>query len=431
MNIPKTDLPRIIIIGGGFAGMNLAKNLKEVPYQVVLIDKRNYHTFQPLLYQVSTSGLEPDSIAYPLRKLISNQKNMFYRMAEVEYVDTTLKLLRTDIGDINYDYLVLATGTKTNFFGNKSIEDNAVWMKSLPQALNIRSMMFENLEKANRTENKEKRKELLRFVIAGAGPTWVELCGAIAELRSNVLQGDYPDMDVDDIEIHLIEGLDRVLPPFSEKASEIAYKSLKKLGVNIYLNTLVAGYEDNVVTTKDGPSFNTANFIWSAGVTGAAISGFEKGSINEKVNRYEVDPYNKVFGHQNIFAIGDIALMQSDKYPKGHPQVAQPAIQQGKHLAKNLKRLAKNKEMKPFEYFDKGTMATIGRNKAVADIGNMHFGGFVAWVLWMGVHLLFLVGFRNRLVTVINWTYSYWNFDRAARLIVRPYKQNKIIARED
>lgn len=431
MNIPKSDLPRIILIGGGFGGINFIKNLKNVPFQVILMDKRNYHTFQPLLYQVSTSGLEPDSIAYPLRKLISRQKNMFYRMAEVNRIDTTLKMVRTDIGDLSYDYLVLATGTKTNFFGNKCIEDNAVWLKSLPEALNIRSLIFENLEKANRTENPEKRKELLRFVIAGAGPTGVELSGALAELRAHVLQNDYPEMETDDIEIHLIQGADRVLPPFSKEASKIAQKTLEKMGVTIYLNTRVSDYKDNLVTTKDGPSFNTANFIWSAGVTGAAISGFEKGSINEKVNRYEVDPYNKVFGHENIFAIGDIALMESDKYPKGHPQVAQPAIQQGKHLAKNLKRMAKGKKMEPFKYFEKGTMATIGRNKAVADIWKMHFGGFIAWALWTSVHLVFLVGFRNRLVTMINWTYSYWNFDKAARLIVRPYKQNKIIARED
>lgn len=431
MNIPDSDFSRVLIIGGGFGGINLAQSLKNTSFQVVLMDKRNYHTFQPLLYQVSTSGLEPDSIAYPLRKLLSEYKNMYYRMAEVAHIDTTLNMVRTNIGDLKYDYLVIATGTKTNFFGNESIENNAVWMKTLPQALNIRSMIFENLEKANRTEDPEKRKELMRFVIAGAGPTGVELCGAISELRANVLQKDYSDMDIDEIEIHLIEGLDRVLSPFSEKASEIAEKSLKKLDVHIHLNTMVASYENNVVTTKDGPSFKTANFIWAAGVTGAAIPGLEKSSINEKVNRYEVDSFNKVYGHENIFAIGDIAMMQSEEYPKGHPQVAQPAIQQGKHLAKNLKRAAKNEEMEPFNYFNKGTLATIGRNKGVADIWKMHFGGFLAWVLWMGVHLVFLVGFRNRLITLINWMYSYWNFDKAARLIIRPYKQNKIIAKED
>lgn len=431
MNIPNTDLPRIVIIGGGFGGMNLAQNLKKAPYQIVILDKRNYHTFQPLLYQVGTSGLEPDSIAYPLRKVIKNQENMFFRMAEVSHIDTELQKIRTDVGDLTYDHLVIATGTKTNFFGNDTIEENAVWMKTLPQALNIRSMMFENLEKANRIEDPAKRKELLRFVMAGAGPTGVELCGAISELRSNVLQTDYPDMDTDEIEIHLVEGLDRVLPPFSEKASKKAHKQLEKLNVKIHLNTMVASYENNTVTTTDGKTFETANFIWSAGVTGAAVSGFNKTALHEKTNRYNVDSFNRVNGFQNIYAIGDIALMQSEDFPKGHPQVAQPAIQQGKHLAKNLKRLADNKDLKPFSYFDKGTMATIGRNKAVADIGNVTLGGFIAWFMWMFVHLWFLVGFRNRLVTLINWTYSYWNYDRAARLIVRPFKKNKILAQED
>lgn len=431
MNIPDTNLPRIVIIGGGFGGMNLAMQLRKTPYQVVILDKRNYHTFQPLLYQVGTSGLEPDSIAYPLRKIIKKQKDMFFRMAEVSHIDTDLHKVRTDVGDITYDHLVIATGTKTAFFGNKSIEENAVWMKTLPQALNIRSMMFENLEKANRLEDPAQRKELLRFVIAGAGPTGVELCGAISELRSNVLQSDYPDMDTNEIEIHLVEGLDRVLPPFSEKASQKAHKQLEKLGVNIHLGKMVDSYENNTVTTTDGETFETANFIWSAGVTGAALSGFDKTALHEKANRYIVDVYNRVHGFQNIYAIGDIALMQSEEFPKGHPQVAQPAIQQGKHLAKNFKRMAKNKKLEAFSYFDKGTMATIGRNKAVADIGKVTIGGFVAWFMWMFVHLWFLVGFRNRLVTLINWTYSYWNYDRAARLIVRPFKKNKVLAQED
>lgn len=431
MNIPDTQLPRIVIIGGGFGGMNLAQKLDKSPYQIVILDKRNYHTFQPLLYQVGTSGLEPDSIAYPLRKIIKNQKNMYFRMAEVSHIDTALSKIRTDVGDISYDYLVIATGTKTNFFGNESIENNAVWMKTLPQALNIRSMMFENLEKANRTEDPIKRKELLRFVLAGAGPTGVELCGAIAELKLHVLQNDYPDMDVNDIEIHLIEGQDRVLPPFSEECSKKAQKQLEKLGIQIHLNTMVEKYENNLVSTKGDLSFQTANFIWAAGVTGAAISGFDETALHDKANRYIVDSFNTVHGFKNIYAIGDIALMQSEEYPKGHPQVAQPAIQQGKHLAKNLKRLAKNEKMEPFSYFDKGSLATIGRNKGVADVAGLHFGGFVAWFLWMFVHLWFLVGFKNRLVTLINWTYSYWNYDKAARLIVRPYKQNKILAQED
>ncbi len=431
MNIPETQLPRLVIIGGGFGGMNLAKKLKNAPYQVVLIDKRNYHTFQPLLYQVSTSGLEPESIAYPLRKIIKNQKNMHFLLAEVEHIDTALKKIRTDHGSLAFDYLVLATGTRTNFFGNDTIEENAVWMKSLPQALNIRSLMFENLEKANRLEDPLKRKELLRFVIAGAGPTGVELCGAIAELRAHVLQKDYPEMNTDDIEIHLVEGLSRVLPPFSEKSSAKAHKFLEDLGVKIHLNIMVDKYEDNRVTTKGDLYFDTATFIWSAGVTGAAISGFDAVALHEKINRYNVDKFNRVFGFDNIFAIGDIALMETEDFPKGHPQVAQPAIQQGKHLGANLKRLAENKEMVPFKYKDKGSMATIGRNKAVVDMGKLHFGGFLAWFIWMFIHLWFLVGFRNRAVTFFNWTYSYWNYDKAARLIIRPFKKNKIIAQED
>ncbi len=431
MNIPNTQKTRIVIIGGGFGGMNLIKKLKGTDYQVVLLDKRNFHTFQPLLYQVSTSGLEPESIAYPLRKIIRNQKNMHFRIAEVERVDTQLKKVRTNIGDLSYDYLVIATGTRTNFFGNQSIEENAVWMKSLPQALNIRSLMFENLEKANRTEDPVKRKELLRFVIAGAGPTGVELSGALAELRSNVLQADYPDMDTSEIEIHLIEGADRVLPPFSEKSSAKAQKFLEDMGVTIHLETFVANYENNRVTTKGDLSLDTATFIWSAGVTGAALDGFEATALLPKFNRYKVDVYNRVAGFQDIFAIGDIALMETEDYPKGHPQVAQPAIQQGKNLAKNFKNMLKGKDLEAFEYFDKGSMATIGRNKAVVDIGKLQFGGFFAWFIWMFIHLWFLVGFRNRVVTFFNWTYSYINYDKAARLIVRPFKQNKIIADED
>ena len=431
MNIPETNQPRIVIIGGGFGGMNLIKKLKKTDYQVVLLDKRNFHTFQPLLYQVSTSGLEPESIAYPLRKIIRKQKNMHFRLAEVHRIDTQLQKVRTDIGDLHYDHLVIATGTRTNFFGNKTIEENAIWMKSLPQALNIRSLMFENLEKANRTEDPVKRKELLRFVIAGAGPTGVELSGAFAELRSNVLQADYPDMDASEIEIHLIEGADRVLPPFSKQSSEKAQKFLEEMGVIIHLETFVGNYENNRVTTKGDLVLDTATFIWSAGVTGASIEGFEETALLPKLNRYKVDRYNRVAGFQNIYAIGDIALMETEDFPKGHPQLAQPAIQQGKNLAKNFKKMLRKEELEPFKYFDKGSMATIGRNKAVVDMGKIHFGGFLAWFIWMFIHLWFLVGFRNRVVTFFNWTYSYLNYDKAARLIVRPFKQNKIIAEED
>ena len=425
MNIPKTDFPRIVIIGGGFAGISLAKRLLKKEFQVVLLDRHNYHTFQPLLYQVSTAGLEPDSIAYPLRKITRNSPQGFFRMAEVTALDPKNKCIKTNIGEIIFDYLVIATGSKTNFFGNKSFEENSMQMKTIPHALNIRSLILENLEQAVIAENQEERKALLNFVLAGAGPTGVELSGAIAELRNQILPKDYPDLDADEMQIHLIEGMGKVLPPMSEHASEKAEKFLKELGVKIHLNTQVKSYDGKIVTTNTDLSLKTSTFIWSAGVTGAPIMGLNTSALMEKANRYKVNNFNQVNGHENIFAIGDIALMQSEEYPRGHPMVAQPAIQQGNHLAKNLVRLLKGKKMKPFKYNDKGTMATVGRNRAVVDLGKLRFGGFFAWYVWMFVHLWFLVGFRNRAITFFNWVYNYINYDKGARLIIRPFKKDK------
>ncbi len=427
MNIPASKLPTVAIVGGGFAGMNLTKKLiKLQKFQVVLIDKRNYHTFQPLLYQVSTSSLEADSIAYPLRKLITEKKNAFFRLAEVTSIDAEHHTIFSDIGELVYDYLVIATGSKTNFFGNDTVEENAMWMKTIPQALNIRSLILENLEQAAITKDARARKRLLNFVIAGAGPTGVELSGAIAEVRNNIVPKDYPDIDISEMKIHLLEGLDRVLPPMSEKASMKAEKFLKDLGVYIHLNTMVEDYDGELVKTNTDESFETETFIWSAGVTGSPVKGLNASAIVDRANRYQVNVFNQVEGYENVFAIGDIALMKSEEYPKGHPMVAQPAIQQGKHLAKNLERIIKKQKLEPFNYFDKGTMATIGRNKAVVDLNKSTFGGFFAWFIWMFVHLWFLVGFRNRVVTFFNWTYSYINFDRAARLIIRPFKMHKV-----
>ena len=425
MNIPSSNLPRIVIIGGGFAGVALARNLIKEDVQIVLLDRNNYHTFQPLLYQVSISGLEPDSIAYPLRKIIKKGKNTYFRMAEVNTIDSDIQKVYTDIGEVTYDYLVIATGARTNFFGNKTIESNAMRMKNLPQALNLRSLILENLEQAVRTTEAAKRKELLTFVIAGAGPTGVELSGGLAELKNHVLPRDYPDMNFSEMEIYLIEGSDRVLPPMSEHASKKSSEFLKKLGVTVHLNTIVSNYENNLVTTNTSLALHTATFIWAAGVTGAPVQGLKAESLIDKANRYKVNEINQIEGYANVFAIGDIALMSNEEYPKGHPMVAQPAIQQGKHLAKNLKRHIEGKDMIPFSYFDKGTMATIGRNKAVVDLGKLRFGGFFAWFIWMFIHLWFLVGFRNRLVTFFNWSYNYINFDKAARLIVRPFKNKK------
>ncbi|MDT0647330.1 NAD(P)/FAD-dependent oxidoreductase [Zunongwangia sp. F260] len=431
MNIPHSDLPRVVIIGGGFAGMALARKLLKEDFQLVLLDRHNYHTFQPLLYQVSTASLEPDSIAYPLRKITRDSKKCFFRLTEVSSITAEENLIHTNIGDISYDYLVIATGSKTNFFGNESIEKNGMWMKTVPQALNIRSLILENLEQAVITDDAEKRKALLNFVIVGAGPTGVELSGAIAELRNNVVPNDYPDIDPNEMNIHLLEGLPRVLPPMSEESSKKAHRFLEELGVHIHLNTMVENYDGELVKTNTDLALKTETFIWSAGVTGAPVKGLNASAMVEKANRYEVNTFNQVNGYENIFAIGDIALMQSEEYPKGHPMVAQPAIQQGKHLAKNLKRLVKGEKLEPFDYYDKGTMATVGRNRAVVDMGKLKFGGFSAWFVWMFVHLWFLIGFRNRLVTFFNWIYNYINFDKAARLIIRPFKANKRIMEVD
>lgn len=426
MNIPISAYPRVVIVGGGFAGISIAKHLLKEKLQVILLDRHNYHTFQPLLYQVSTSGLEPDSIAYPLRKITRHSKDGYFRLAEVNRIIPEENKLVTSIGELAYDYLVLATGSRTNFFGNKSIEENAMWMKTIPQALNIRSLILENLEQAVITEDPKKRKNLLNFVIAGAGPTGVELCGAIAEVRNHIVPRDFRDLNPAEMEIHLVEGLDRVLPPMSDKASREAEKFLKELGVKIHLNTMVREYDGNTVTTnKEDLTFHTSTFIWAAGVSGAPIKGLNATVLVERADRYEVNVFNQVKGYENIFAIGDIALMQTEKYPKGHPMVAQPAIQQGKHLAKNIKRILKREKLVPFAYYDKGTMATVGRNKAVVDLGRLKFGGFFAWFIWMFIHLYFLVGFRNRLITFFNWVYNYVNFDKASRLIIRPFKSNK------
>tara|TARA_B100000929_G_scaffold79147_1_gene61802 strand:- start:857 stop:2164 length:1308 start_codon:yes stop_codon:yes gene_type:complete len=422
MNIPRTDLPRVVIIGGGFAGMALARKILKEDMQMVLLDRHNYHTFQPLLYQVSTSGLEPDSIAYPLRKITRSSTKCFFRLAEVQSISAETNTVHTNIGEIIYDYLVIATGSKTNFFGNESIEKHGMWMKTVPQALNIRSLILENLEQATITDDPEKRKALLNFVLAGAGPTGVELSGAIAELRNHIVPKDYPDLDPNEMNIHLLEGLDRVLPPMSEHASKKAQEMLEELGVKIHLNTMVENYDGHLVKTNTDLALKTETFIWSAGVTGAPVEGLNASAIVDKANRYEVNAFNQVNGYENIFAIGDIALMQTEEFPKGHPMVAQPAIQQGNHLAKNIKRLIRGEKLEAFEYFDKGTMATVGRNRAVVDLHKWKFSGFFAWFVWMFVHLWFLVGFRNRFVTFFNWIYNYVNFDKAARLIIRPFK---------
>lgn len=426
MNIPDTDRKRVVIIGGGFAGISLAKKLKDYSVQLVLIDKHNYHTFQPLLYQVSTAGLEPDSIAYPIRKILRKNQDFYFRWAEVTKIDHNSGKIITSIGDLTYDFLVLAMGTRTNFFGNDEIEKNALPMKSIPHALNIRSLVLQNFEKADILTNVDERAPLLTFCIAGGGPTGVELAGAFAELKKHVFPKDYKQLNLNEMKIHLFEGSDELLGTMSDHSSRKAREFLEELGVQVHLNTRVESYDGHRIKTNNGQDLQTENFIWAAGVTSAVVKGLDPEVYDQKSKRLRVNLHNQVVGYDTVFAIGDIALMSAGDYPEGHPQVAQPAIQQGKLLAKNIGRLLQGKAMKEFQYFDKGSMATIGRNRAVVDLPKRgSFGGGFAWFIWMFVHLMALVGFRNRVVVFFNWMYNYINYDKAARLIVRPFQAKK------
>ena len=427
MNIPQSDKKRVVIIGGGFAGLSIAKKLRNKNLQVVLLDKHNYHTFQPLLYQVATGGLEAGSIAYPIRKVIQEYKDFYFRLTSVKEIDTQNQKVISEIGDLNYDYLVIATGSKTNYFGNKEIERNSMSMKTIPQSLNIRSLILENFEQAVLTTNEADKNALINFVLVGAGPTGVELAGALAEMKRAILQKDYPDLDISKMEINLIQSGDRVLNTMSEKSSAAAEKFLVDLGVVVHKNVRVTNYDGRTITTNSDLTFETATVIWTAGVQGAAIHGLDSKSLVERVERIRVNQYNQVVGYDNIFAIGDIASMESEKYPQGHPMMAQPALQQGALLGENLVKLLANKPMKPFEYNDKGSMATIGRNLAVVDLPKYHFNGLFAWFVWMFVHLFSLIGFKNKAVVFLNWVYNYVRFDREGRLIVRPFKKRSFV----
>ena len=423
MNIPTSKYPRIVIIGGGFAGIALSKKLRNKNVQVVLIDKHNYHTFQPLLYQVATGGLEAGSIAYPIRKVIQEYKDFYFRLTSVKEIDTKHQKIITEIGDLHYDYLVIASGSKTNYFGNKEIERNSMSMKTIPQSLNIRSLILENFEQAVLTKNQADRNTLINFVLVGAGPTGVELAGALAEMKKAILQKDYPDLDIDKMQINLIQSGDRILNTMSEKSSAAAEKFLLDLGVKIWKNVRVTNYDGRTITTNTDLTFDSATVIWTAGVQGVKIVGLDSKSLVEKVDRVRVNQYNQVVGYDNIFAIGDICSMETEKYPQGHPMMAQPAMQQGKLLGENLIKLIQKKTMTPFEYKDKGSMATIGRNLAVVDLPHYHFSGIFAWFVWMFVHLFSLIGFKNKAVVFLNWVYNYIKFDREGRLIIRPFKK--------
>jgi NADH:ubiquinone reductase (H+-translocating) len=421
LNIPSTEMPRVVIIGGGFGGLKLAKQLKGKNFQVVLIDKHNYHAFQPLFYQVATAGLDPGSIAYPFRKIFSTLGNHYFRMAEVQNIDLASNKVQTNIGDIDYDYLVIATGATSNFFGLKNIEEKSMPMKTVAEALDIRSLMLQNLENALLTDNVNDKDSLMGIAIVGGGPTGVELAGALAELRKDILPKDYPDLDMRVMDIHLIEANGRVLKEMSEESSAKALDVLVKMGVDVRLNTRVSDYDGATISCKSGEQFRAAMVIWAAGVKGNIPPGLAAGLCEG--NRISVDAYNRIVGYNNAFAIGDVAKMISEQLPMGHPMVAQPAMQQGSLLAENLLRMRNKQELVPFTYKNLGSMATIGRNKAVVEFGKGRLSGWIAWMAWLFVHVFQLIGFRNKLAVIINWSQNYFRHSRDLRLIIRPFKK--------
>jgi NADH dehydrogenase len=417
-NLPNNGKKRIVIIGAGFAGLKLARRLAKSSFQVVMIDKRNFHQFQPLFYQVATSGLEPSNISFPVRKVFHKHTNLHFRNTELLEVKADEKVVVTKAGEMNYDKLVIATGVTTNYFGNKNIEKNAISMKSTAEAIHLRNRILESFETAILTDYKKEQAKQLSVVIVGGGPTVVELSGAIAELKNYVLPKDYPELDFSRMNIRLYEAAPRLLNVMSEKASADAYQCLTKLGVEVHLNTKIQDYDGDNMTLEDGTIFKVQNLVWTAGVGGNRINGIpEKAYV--RGNRLEVDRNNKISGLDEVYAIGDTALMATDKYPNGHPQVAQVAIQQAILLASNL---IKNKAIE-FEYKDKGSMATIGRNMAVVDLPGLKFSGVIAWFLWLVVHLMAIVGVKNRLFIFINWAQGYFSRDHSLRILIRPFRK--------
>ncbi|HEY2580571.1 MAG TPA: NAD(P)/FAD-dependent oxidoreductase [Mucilaginibacter sp.] len=421
----RSKFPKVIIAGGGFGGLQVARHLKNKPVEVLMIDKHNYHTFQPLLYQVATGSLEADSIAFSLRKNFAGQKNFRFRNTEITKVNPEKNTIDTIIGKFTYDYLVIATGSTTNFFGNKDVEHCAMPMKSIPEALNLRSLILQNIEEAVLLKTKEEREPYLNFVLVGAGPTGVELAGALAELRNHILPQDYPELEKEHMQVYLVDFMPKILGAMSEQASTGAKEFLKGLGVKVLTSEKVESYDGNDIKFEGGKSIRTKNVIWSAGVMGVVPEGISK-EIIVRGNRIKTDSICRIEGNSNIFAIGDVAAMITEDTPKGHPGVAQVAIQQGSYVAKTIMQLINGEPTEPFKYFDRGTLATIGRNKAVADLGKLKFKGFFAWLIWMFVHLVSLLGFRNKVVVFINWTLSYLTYNGGARLIVRRFVKEPV-----
>ncbi len=416
--IPSTDKKRVVIIGGGFGGLALAQKLKRNNFQIILLDKNNYHQFPPLLYQVGMSGLEVSAILFPFRRLFQSRNDFHFRLTEVTAVHPGNNTVETKLGSFDYDYLVIAAGTKSNFFNIESIQKNALPMKTAEDALAMRNHILSNFEKAA-ASGREKRAALLHIVIAGGGPTGVEIAGALAEMRENILHKDYSELSPKDMQITLVEGSDRLLMAMSKNASEKSLKFLQKMGVDVRLNTFVKAYENGKVQINDNEEIETQTLIWTSGVTANTFEGLDSKLIG-RAGRINVDAYNRVQGSENIFAIGDIALQTTDsEFPNGHPQLAQVAIQQGRHLAMNMNNLQNGNSLETFSYFDKGSMATIGRNKAVVDLKHWKFSGMFAWFIWMFIHLISILGVKNRIFVFWNWVWSYLTYDQPLRLIIR------------
>lgn len=415
-------MKKIIIIGGGFAGIKLARELKGKAVEIWLFDKNNYHQFQPLFYQVATCGLEPSSISFPLRKLFQNRANFHIRNEEVLEIDTKNNTIKSALTTYQYDQLIIATGCSTNFFGNQTIERNAIPMKSVGEALYLRNFILGNFEKALSVPDTNKQN-YLNIVIVGGGPTGVEVSGALAEMRKYILPKDYPELDFSKMNIYLVEAADRTLSAMSNESSIKSKEYLEKLGVKVLVSTQVTNYDGNKVEFNSGEVIHTHTLVWAAGIKGNTINGIDPNVI-VRGNRLKVNSFSQVDTYTNIFAIGDIAYMATDKYPNGQPQVATVANEQAAHLAKNMQLLANNKPMIPFEYNNKGSMATVGRHLAVVDLPNFSFQGFFAWLFWMFLHLMLILGVKNKFIVFTNWMWKYLTFDQSLRLIIKPFNKN-------
>lgn len=427
---------KIVIVGGGFGGLRLARRLNnKAGFEVILIDKFNYHQFQPLFYQVATAGLDASNISFPLRKVFQKSKNVRIRLAELKQVLPGENKIITGTEEISYDVLVLATGADTNFFGNKNLEQHAFPMKSTVEALQIRHRLLQLFEDAHAIHDKEKLQRLMNIVVVGGGPTGVEVSGALAEMKKYVLPKDYPELDFSQMNIYLLEGAGKTLAAMSEKSSAQSQQYLSKLGVTVMTGTLVKDYDGKEVLLQDGTKLSAATVIWAAGIKGNIPAGFDP-SLIARGNRVKTDRYCRVQGYNNIYALGDLAYMETPKYPNSHPQVAPVAIQQADLLAENLKLIEKKSDLSrqyEFEYNDKGSMATVGRNLAVVDVPKpkLHFGGFPAWLIWMGLHLMLILGVKNRFFVFSNWLYNYFTYDQNLRLIFKEFNKTPASSEAD